>query len=122
MKSIKFICLLLSLHITHAHAKTITEELQTIKAFKIAQAYFKQSHSDAQITANVIERFVQEKLFSEAQIKEMPIHVQTKDGIVFLTGKTTSPEQANDAIALAKSIKGVKQVDSKIEILIGPSE
>ncbi|MGD9592117.1 MAG: BON domain-containing protein [Candidatus Berkiella sp.] len=76
----------------------------------------KQYLSDSEITAKVKETFVKEKLFGKEKISAMGIHVKTNKGIVTLTGKATSLEDAQNAIKLAKSVEGVKDVKSKIKV------
>lgn len=72
--------------------------------------------SDAEITAKVKEKFIAEKLFGKEKIAAMGIHVKTTKGIVYLKGKVTSQEQADNAIALAKKVDGVKDVKSSIKV------
>jgi len=72
--------------------------------------------SDAEITAKVKEKFIAEKLFGKEKISAMGIHVKTNKGVVYLKGKVSTQEQADNAIALAKGVSGVKDVKSSIKI------
>jgi hyperosmotically inducible periplasmic protein len=72
--------------------------------------------SDSLITAKVKGMFIQKKLFSHNDIAAMTIHVETNNGIVYLSGTATNQEQINNAIHIAKSIKGVKGVESHVVI------
>jgi hyperosmotically inducible protein len=45
------------------------------------------------------------------------IDVQTFEGVVTLSGKVKSKEEENRAVAVARSIRGVNDVKSKLEIL-----
>jgi osmotically-inducible protein OsmY len=46
----------------------------------------------------------------------MSIHVETNNGIVYLSGTADSKKQADNAIAIAQSVEGVKKVESSIKI------
>lgn len=72
--------------------------------------------SDAEITAKVKEKFIEEKLFGKEKISAIGIHVKTVNGVVYLKGKVSSKEQEDNAISLAKGIKGVKEVKSMIKV------
>lgn len=75
-----------------------------------------QPYNDAYITAKVKGSFIREKLFDDKPIAVTTIHVETKDGMVFLTGSVKNKAQETTAIRLAKEIKGVKSVESKLEV------
>lgn len=70
--------------------------------------------TDSFITAKIKGLFAQKKLFGSNDIAPMAIHVETNNGVVYLTGQA-SKRQINNAIKLAKSIKGVKRVESQIQ-------
>lgn len=72
--------------------------------------------SDAAITARVKEKYIQEKLFDKKNISAMGIHVKTIDGIVHLSGKVKDKAQEENAISIAKTIEGVKDVKSTIKV------
>lgn len=76
----------------------------------------KQPIMDTFIIAKVNGAFAREKLFGDKDIAVMSINVDSKNGVVYLTGTASTKEQANNAVKIAKSIKGVKHVDSKIEV------
>lgn len=76
----------------------------------------KQYLTDTEITAKVKETFIKEKLFGKEEISAMEISVKTVKGVVTLTGKAASQEDADHAIKLAKSVEGVKDVKSKIKV------
>ena len=75
-----------------------------------------QPFTDMVITAKVRGTYIQEKLFSDKDISVTEINVETKNGIVYLSGTVDSQEKANNAVNLAKSISGVKSVESKIVV------
>lgn len=72
--------------------------------------------ADLAITAKVKGSFVREKLFGTAPISVMGIHVETKNGVVYLTGVADNQTQAENAMTLAKKVEGVKSVHPKITI------
>jgi hyperosmotically inducible protein len=73
-------------------------------------------YQDAYITAKVKGSFVREKLFDNSPIAVTSIHVETKNGVVYLNGSVKTKAQETTAIKLAKEIKGVKGVQSKLEV------
>lgn len=79
----------------------------------------KKSHqplTDTTITAKVKGTFIREKLFGDVKVTPMSIHVETKDGVVYLTGTADTRQQADNAVKLATAVKGVKSVNSKITV------
>lgn len=76
----------------------------------------KQGFSDTAITAKVKEKFIAEKLFGDKPIDAMTIHVNTKEGVVYLTGKTDNQDRLNTAMDIAKKVEGVKDVIQKVTI------
>lgn len=76
----------------------------------------KQPIMDTFIIAKVNGAFAREKLFGDKDISVMSVNVDSKNGVVYLTGTTYTKEQANNAVKIAKAVKGVKRVDSKIEV------
>lgn len=71
---------------------------------------------DSIITANVKGSFIRNQLSLNKNIPK-PIKVQTKEGIVTLTGTVTDKKIANKAIQLAKAVNGVTKVKSEIIII-----
>jgi osmotically-inducible protein OsmY len=64
---------------------------------------------DASITAAI-----KMKLTNDDTIEARTIKVDTKDGIVTLTGTVKSRDQADRAVKLAKEVEGVKSVNSHL--------
>lgn len=73
----------------------------------------KQSLADTLITGKIKGLFLREKLFSRNEIASGN-RVETKNGIVHLTGKASSKEVMKNAIELAQSVQGVKKVESHL--------
>ncbi|HEV2524677.1 MAG TPA: BON domain-containing protein [Gammaproteobacteria bacterium] len=69
--------------------------------------------ADLYITAKIKGSYVKEKIFGDKDVAVTNVHVETKNGVVYLTGHVDTADQKSNAEKLAKSIKGVKEVDSK---------
>ena len=67
--------------------------------------------SDSWITTKVKSQLVADK-----EVGASHIHVKTVDGVVTLSGKAKSQEEANRAVQDAQQIKGVKSVVNEIEM------
>lgn len=74
---------------------------------------------DSYLTAKIKGVFVREKLFGDKKISVFSINVETKNGIVYLTGTADTEGQLDTAISLARSVEGVKQVQSKVKVEVG---
>ncbi len=70
---------------------------------------------DAYITAKVKGAYLKEKLFRSKEVASMAVKVETKDGVVYLSGNVDNKELEQKAINLAKKIEGVKDVVSSIK-------
>jgi hyperosmotically inducible periplasmic protein len=66
---------------------------------------------DSWITTQVEARF-----FASPEIKARPIDVQTKAGVVTLSGQVGSPEAKEEAAAIAKEIDGVTRVVNQLTV------
>lgn len=75
-----------------------------------------QPGTDTLITAKVKGLYIRENLFGNNKVSITDIHVETKDGVVYLSGKAVKV-QADNAQMLAKSVAGVVGVTSHIRIL-----
>lgn len=75
-----------------------------------------QPFTDTVITGLVKGSFLQNRLFGEGDVPLTTIHVETKNGIVHLTGTAESSAQISKAVELAKAVKNVKNVDAKVEV------
>jgi hyperosmotically inducible protein len=67
--------------------------------------------SDATITSTINTRYVQDK-----QVSALAINVDTYRGVVTLYGKVPSQTVAQRAVEIARNVKGVKQVVSKLTV------
>lgn len=75
-----------------------------------------QNMADTVITAKVKGTYLREKLFGDTNITHSDISVETTNGKVYLTGTVETQLVADNAVKLAKSIDGVKKVESKLEV------
>ena len=66
---------------------------------------------DAGITMSV-----KSKLLDDPLVKGLKIDVDTRDGIVYLTGSVRSQEEKNKAVSLAQETKGVRDVQANLTI------
>lgn len=79
----------------------------------------KQFIQDSYITAKVKGLLIREKLINNIEFPAMTINVETKNSIVYLNGTVEHEKQLKKAIELSKSIKGVKKVISKLNVVSG---
>ncbi len=68
--------------------------------------------SDATITSTINTRYVQDDL-----VRALDINVDTYRGVVTLYGKVRSQAAASRAVQIARNVKGVKQVVSKLSVV-----
>lgn len=71
---------------------------------------------DAYITAKIKGQFIQAKIFGNEDVALTLVSVETDNGIVHLSGTVDNNKQIRDAIKLARSVKGVKQVESRLTV------
>jgi hyperosmotically inducible protein len=93
-----------------------TPDVKDVDASRLAIEGGSQPFTDSAITAKIKGTYLREKLFGDKAVPVITIHVETKDGVVYLTGKANTNLQAKNAEDLAKSIKGVRDVKSHVSI------
>lgn len=76
----------------------------------------KQPITDAYITALIRGSFSRERMFGDRPLSTTDIRVETKNGVVYLSG-TADANQARNAENFAASLKGVTRVESKFNIV-----
>ena len=88
-----------------AEAEKVGEELKEAgtKAVDVA--------SDATITGTV-----KLKLAADTQVSAREINIDTANGVVTLNGRVASTELIDRAVEIAKSVPGVKEVKSNLEV------
>lgn len=67
--------------------------------------------ADAALTTKV-----KAALLAEKNLKSLPISVETTAGAVTLSGKVVSTAQVDQAVDVAKHVKGVKDVHNALEL------
>lgn len=67
--------------------------------------------ADALISAKVKAKFA-----ADNRVSALRIDVDTTDGLVTLSGRANSEEEINRALELARSVEGVKQVISTLQL------
>lgn len=72
--------------------------------------------ADTFITAKIRGMFIQKKLFGDKDVAVMSINVETNNGTVSLSGVADNKKQIENAIIIAKSITGVKDVVSTVTV------
>ncbi len=73
--------------------------------------------SDTYITAKVKGALIQSELLGE-NIPSWPIHVETKDGQVYLSGTIATQQEKQNVLTIVKAVSGVKAVNDKIEVAV----
>jgi hyperosmotically inducible protein len=73
--------------------------------------------ADAAITTKVKGLFISDNLFGKTSIPVLRIHVETNNGIVYLSGDADSDEQIDNAIKIAQSVSGVSKVISIVTVV-----
>src|SRR5678815_5397020 len=68
------------------------------------------------VTDSGITISVKSRLLDDPQVKGLRIDVDTRDGVVFLTGSVTSDAEKEKAIQLAKETKGVRDVQANLTL------
>ena len=66
---------------------------------------------DAWLTAKV-----QSKYFLDEEVKGRRIDVDTRDGVVTLSGEVATPAQRRHAVALARNTEGVRSVNDQLQV------
>jgi len=76
----------------------------------------KNRFSDDAITLKAKTKIFEEKIFGDQPISAFTVSVETKDGVVHLTGTVDNKEQINNVVKVVKSVKGVKSVENEVKI------
>jgi hyperosmotically inducible protein len=68
------------------------------------------------ITAKVKGVLIREKLLGK-DIVAVNLHIETNDGVVYLSGNVDNQQVANNVIKLVKTVNGVKKVESRMKVV-----
>jgi len=74
------------------------------------------SKTDEVVTDASITSAIKMKMADDKTVSASKIDVDTKDGIVTLNGTVKSQAEADQAVTLAKSVHGVKSVQSNLVV------
>ena len=91
-----------------------TDGVTDVDASKLTVKESKQPLADLVITAKVKGIFLRENVLGQAADN---INVETNNGVVYLSGDVATQKTADDAVNLAKTIKNVKSVESRINVV-----
>ena len=89
-----------------------TEGVRDINSSNLKVEGSNQPLTDSIITAKVKGAFVREKIFGDRPISVTGINVETKEGVVYLSGNVKNKKQADNAVRLANSVKDVQRVEA----------
>jgi len=92
-------------------AKEKTSDMAQATREKTANVADSAVVSDTMITAKV-----KADMAADKTAKAMDVHVETQQGVVMLSGFVESKAEADRAVALARSVKGVSDVKSSIQV------
>jgi hyperosmotically inducible protein len=98
----------------------MTRKLFVIGMMVIVCSYLAcKTNDDAKITADIKTKFT-----DDGRLDAANINVNTKEGVVTLNGKVLGHEEENRAIEIARSVPGVTNVVSELEVetQVGNSE
>jgi osmotically-inducible protein OsmY len=111
-----------------SEASTLIEVSESVGGVKEVNSELKvkegtQLVADTIITAKIKGLLIREKLFGEKDIASINTQVETKDGIVYLTGVVDNKDQINNAIEIIKqNIPEVKKVEYNVKKSINATE
>ena len=95
-----------------------TTGVQGVDASKVTVKESNQPFTDLAITTKVKALFIKEKLFGSHDVPAIiSMHVETNNGVVYLTGTAEAEKPVENAIKLAKSISGVVRVEAAVNIV-----
>jgi hyperosmotically inducible periplasmic protein len=84
-----------------------------------SQAADTQRSAGAVIDDGVITAKVKSTLIADSIVKGFDFKVETRDGVVQLSGFVDNSVQVNRAVALATNVEGVVRVDNKVSLKTG---
>jgi hyperosmotically inducible protein len=94
-----------------------TNGVKAVDASQLKVKPDEQPIKDAEITTKIKAKYLKEKIFGDADVAAVHVEVETKNGIVYLSGKVDNATEAQNAISIAKSVSGVSRVESTIVIV-----
>lgn len=95
--------------------------VSSVDSSKLIVEKSQQPFADIYITAKVKSVLIRDKLTDELAMPVV-VHVETKNGVVYLSGTSSNAIQTDNAIKVAQSIAGVQGVESSIKLVTGSSK
>ncbi len=96
-----------------------TAGVKGVDASKVTVKESSQPFTDLAITTKIKGLFIRERMFGEHS--DVPaiisMHVETNNGVVYLTGTSESSKAVEKAVKLAKSVSGVVRVESAVNVV-----
>lgn len=90
-----------------------------VEAAKLHVKEGTQPIKDTYITAKIKGLFVREKIFGEKDIAAFKTGIETKDGVVYITGNVVNQEQINNAVnIIKKDVPEVKAVQYSVNKIV----
>lgn len=96
-------------------AKSV-KEVNDVDAAKLQVSSSQTPIHDTYITAKVKGALLKERLFGDKEVEYWPVKVETKNSVVYLTGKVDNQAQKNNVVKVVKRVKGVKSVNSTLTV------
>lgn len=93
-----------------------TAGVRKVDATKITLRKDEQKFADAIITTKIFFNLVKAKWMNKQDIAFSTLHVNTKNGIVYLTGTAENSDQLQNALQAADEVKGVLRISSFVQI------
>ena len=98
----------------------MAKSIPMVKKIDISKLNIKESKqplSDTAITGVVKSALFIAPLFKKSHLEAMRIHVETNNGVVYLSGSVDTQAEIDDAIKIAESAQGVIRVESTLKIV-----
>ena len=92
------------------------EGVNNVNADKLFVSESKAPLADTYITAKAKGTIMKESLFGKKSVEYWPVNIETKDGVVYLSGTVDTNEQSENIVKLVTGIDGVKSVNSTINV------
>lgn len=105
--------------IQYERAIALAESDDSVKDVDSSNLQVKNSQSaisDSVITAKIEGLLLKNKFFGNKDVSFWPVKIETKDGIVYLTGKVDNNNQKNNIITIAKSVNGVNDIKEDLSL------
>lgn len=103
----------------YEQAISIAQSVSGVKDINADKLEVKDSKSplnDLAITAKIKGKLMRTEIFSNKKIAFWGVSIETKDQVVYLTGTAKSRAEVNNIIRIAKSVEGVKSVESTVKV------